>query len=612
MRFTGKQTTAVFLSAAVLMSALPAAVYGEADPETEFLASEEGPAGVEAYGTQMEEDAESATYEEKALTVYLGDMEAGVEVPFYFINDVTDLPYMNLSDWIDLAETMYQNGADGYDLELEADGPAVMLTRENGYSMLVDFSDRTIRFEDYDAFIHLSDDSSLLDEVSDIYVSEEGDPILIEKIQKGSFDRYGKEVELNLADYQIDLYWSEEDGIYLVPLQTLSDFLVSPAIMSSFFYNGDAVFVGDSDLLGLNDDELTPMGEALYSAPSGKMSEELAWYSYCELCLALDHLYGLKEIHDISSFDRVFSETGYKEDLCSADPDIKDGALNDFIYYYLDDMHSGFETCSYRTEEPVTVGDGRGLSSLRDSAISELYSQARDRADHPIESYEEVGNTAYITFDHFLILWDPEDYYAGEIEVEKDPSSATLDTAALITYANERITREDSPIENVVIDLSLNGGGIVDTAAFLVPWYLGEASISIRSSLTGAISTGTYRSDINLDRVFDEKDMLQDKRLFCMISPDTFSCGNLVTGMFRASGRVTLLGQESGGGSCFVLPMSTAYGSIFTISSPRRMSYLKNGSYYDTDTGFQPDVVIVKPENFYDREALTEYINHLF
>jgi hypothetical protein len=74
---------------------------------------------------------------------------------------------------------------------------------------------------------------------------------------------------------------------------------------------------------------------------------------------------------------------------------------------------------------------------------------------------------------------------------------------------------------------------------------------------------------------------------------------------------VTLLGQESGGGSCLVLPLSTAYGSIFTISSPRRMSYLKNGSYYDTDTGFQPDVVIVKPENFYDREALTEYINSL-
>ena len=39
---------------------------------------------------------------------------------------------------------------------------------------------------------------------------------------------------------------------------------------------------------------------------------------------------------------------------------------------------------------------------------------------------------------------------------------------------------------------------------------------------------------------------------------------------------------------------------------------MKNGSYYDTDTGIQPDCIIVKPEHFYDREALTDYINRLF
>ncbi len=50
-----------------------------------------------------------------------------------------------------------------------------------------------------------------------------------------------------------------------------------------------------------------------------------------ELCLALDNLYGLKEIHDISSFDEVFTETGYKHDLLSTDPNVKDGALLDFI-----------------------------------------------------------------------------------------------------------------------------------------------------------------------------------------------------------------------------------------------------------------------------------------
>ena len=82
--------------------------------------------------------------------------------------------------------------------------------------------------------------------------------------------------------------------------------------------------------------------------------------------------------------------------------------------------------------------------------------------------------------------------------------------------------------------------------------------------------------------------------------------------IFKSSGSVTLLGKQSGGGSCSVLPMSTAYGTLFQISSPNRLSYLKNGSYYDIDMGIEADCVIVRPENFYDRNGLTDYINNLF
>jgi C-terminal processing protease CtpA/Prc len=249
---------------------------------------------------------------------------------------------------------------------------------------------------------------------------------------------------------------------------------------------------------------------------------------------------------------------------------------------------------------------------MRDSETAKIYYGARENADHEIKAYEEFGNTAYITFDHFHLAGWAGDYYEGNIETEDDPASPTMDTIALIMYAHRQITREDSPIENVVIDLSLNGGGEIDAGAFTAAWYLGEASMSVRSSMTGAISTGTYRVDTNLDGVFDEKDTVQDKNLYCLIGPYSFSCGNLVPNIFRSSGRVTLLGKQSGGGSCSVLGMSTAHGSLFNISSPKRMSYMKNGSYYDTDTGIQPDCIIVKPEHFYDREALTDYINRLF
>ena len=104
---------------------------------------------------------------------------------------------------------------------------------------------------------------------------------------------------------------------------------------------------------------------------------------------------------------------------------------------------------------------------------------------------------------------------------------------------------------------------------------------------------------------------LTSKNLFCLISPNSFSCGNMVPNVFKSSGAVVLLGRTSGGGSCAVLPMSTAYGSDFRISSPWRTSVAKNGSFYDTDRGADPDFCLAKPSSFYDREGLTEYINGL-
>ena len=58
--------------------------------------------------------------------------------------------------------------------------------------------------------------------------------------------------------------------------------------------------------------------------------------------------------------------------------------------------------------------------------------------------------------------------------------------------------------------------------------------------------------------------------------------------------------------------LSSAWGAYFDISGPNRMSFQKNGSFYDIDQGVEPDFIISKIENFYDREALTEYINKLF
>ena len=75
---------------------------------------------------------------------------------------------------------------------------------------------------------------------------------------------------------------------------------------------------------------------------------------------------------------------------------------------------------------------------------------------------------------------------------------------------------------------------------------------------------------------------------------------------------MTLLGRVTGGGSCVVMPMTTAWGTSFQISGSERISFVKNGAYYDVDQGVEPDFIIHSYDHFYDRQALTDFINSLF
>ena len=568
----------------------------------------------QAAAPAAEEEDGKASISAQKFPMYLADLSNEAEITLYFVNGVTDLPYVDLTEWANVMVSVYRDWIEDsdYSLQMEHDGHVYQYTRENNYHCIFDFEEGTILFDDFDGFGGHSGDRSLLDMVSVEYSDEDGNPLLFNRVARGSFDRYGHEIEIDLSDYDIPIYWSENDDLYMVPLQTMGDLFVAVNGHLNTFFNGDAVYLASYGLFGAASETHTPFGDSYYDGKAGEMSEELAWYNYCELCLALDHLYGLKEIHDIQNFDRFFTETGFRKDLTSTDSNVVDGALYDFIGLYLDDLHSGFNAMSFRTEE-VQTNDQKGMSMLGTVDVYNRLNSARGAADHVIESYEEFGNTAYITFDNFDMRGtSAADYYEGKIERDIDPAADPTDNLALIIYAHEQITRPNSPIKNVVIDLSLNGGGALDACAFVASWFLGEAAISIRSSLTGAVSTGIYSADVNLDGKFDENDTVKDKNLYCIISPYSFSCGNLLPNIFKHSNKVTLLGKTSGGGSCSVLQMSTASGTMFQMSSPLRMSYLKNGSYYDTDTGIEPEVQITKPENFYDRVALTSHINNLF
>ena len=607
---------------------------------------------------------ETHKIEEKSIPfiLFTGD-EFPASLPLYFVDGAEDLPYVNLKDWADFMRIMFEDEPRyaGYKLTTEVgeERKIVTLLRENGHMMSVDFENSLILWDDYLGFqqgtITPYMDMSILSQIDD-----QGQSVYLKTVSNR--DRHGVLTTLKLSDYYgVHIY--AQDGLYLVPLQTLSAFTLS-SLNIALYYNQNCLIISPvermqnlkaqlPDILYANgfiteemiaeaerkfpdstedmvnfyieEAKKTEAGQAIIdqveeqfkqspyglyaaSSPKGNRSDALAFYGYGELCMELDFFYGLKSAHGIDDFDEFFIQIGSTANLMDPDPAKADQVIYDMTTYWLDDGHSAPISHSYLVDTNSNDDVNFGFSTKTREKLVRSIRAVRDEYPEAKLPYYEVGNTAYVSFDNFVM--NPSiDYYAAAEKGElPDPAA---DNFSLVYYAHQQITRENSPIENVVLDLSMNGGGMYPSAIWVLCWFLGEAHVSYSHTATGAETTFVYRADVNFDHQFDEKDTISDLNLFCLTSPKSFSCGNLVPWAFKADGRVRLMGRVSGGGSCMVGYMTTAWGTSFQISSPNRLSFVKNGAYYDVDQGVEPDIFISNFHNFYDRKALTDIINGL-
>ena len=531
------------------------------------------------------------------------------EWPLFFTDDADDMPFIDLEELADLTTALKRSvyGEKEFDLTYAREGSVFTLTRENDFWMKVDFDEKTITFNDYNAFLKKEGTETLLDMLYFSGYNDQGQAELFQRDGKASYDRYGDEMVLNMNNYGIPIMQEEDRGY--IPLQTASDIVIAPLLNRPLLFNSQAIILASGgDLWDKEKNDYTELGQLYYAPGPVERSQVFADFGYNELCMMLDCHYGLKKKHNFDSFALTFWEIGFDEPLCSQNAADADQAVLSFIDYYLDDLHSGFSVPSWMMGPDVSglqFGEGPSgrLSDMQENQYKEL--RAKIMGDS-LESYQEVGNTAYVTFDHFETNYKTSHYYEAAKAGER-----VDDTIGLMVYAHKQINRENSPIENVVVDLSCNTGGDADAALFVIAWILGDAEVSVEDSFTGAQSTMVYRADVNLDRSFDELDTLKGKHVYCLISPVSFSSGNLVPAVCKANQAVTLIGRTSGGGACVVQNMSSAWGTVFSISGNSRLSFRKNGSFYDIDEGVAPDVYISKIETLYERTKLTDLINSM-
>lgn len=556
--------------------------------------------------------------------------QTGMQVNLCFRQGKEDIPYICLTP--ELLNKCLEKTFTISDINAGTNSVTITNTDRSNTKAVFDLTHHTLSFENYDLFFQSP---------SNVYM----DPAAVEEFKKAEdegVDTYLKIIDSSsIAGQPIALDWSTQDvevvlcnnnGTYslALPLQMFNDVFLSP-VGDHLVYNGAKVY--QSGKIDLNYYKTSP-----YSGQP--RSAAMAELCYNELCLNLDFNYGLKAIHGIDKFpdfDTYFASAGIKNSLKSTDPTIFANALKDVCEFYFGDGHSNYQYNSpYFGIATRPEGNHTSAQGTKYSAETTKYTTARKTThvtDTPGYEISTDGKTVIVRFDEFSL--NPEDakkadrktqgealtannnallkkYLSDSVDSDGEHIYEEYDTVSFIHAVNKAIKAYDTPnpkIENVVLDMSCNGGGANHSACFVLAWMLGKCDFAFTNPITGAKWTISYIADVDMNGTAGEAgDTVKDKNLFCLISPVSFSCGNMVPAMLKASDRVTILGVTSSGGSSCVQSSSAADGSIFRMSSKYVMSINKNGSNYDIDKGIDPHYFINNPENFYKKDTIAALV----
>ena len=264
----------ICILAVLLLIAIAAAVNlrkaPQGQPETQSQTSE---ANVQ---TEEERTGSSAVYSEKDVPIFK-DADTGETVKLRFYEDMPNVAYIDIADYYhlylpDKEITVEESGTDtGIYTVVNATGLAT-----------IDSEAETISSQDMAGFTNVM--ILTQEDMDNTYL--DGAPYV--RVADTQYLPEKSPVTYNLADYGIDVR-ADEEGIYL-PIATLCD-MYSDLVYHSAFYDGTKVYVEDTNL-GRSPSTTDPeYGKNHFAAM--QRPEDLADFTYRELCFAIDHFYGL-------------------------------------------------------------------------------------------------------------------------------------------------------------------------------------------------------------------------------------------------------------------------------------------------------------------------------
>lgn len=519
-------------------------------------------------------------YVDEARLFHMG-ANASKDITLRFFKEYQHIPYIDLSTYM----------KEFYFLELEKEiNGDLYHYHVDSIKLDVNAANNTFTISDLDEICHLSqfDETVTYGQEYSVHTVDVEDKVF-------SFNEY--DIELRKSDTEAYL-----------PVVTLNN------IFSWIF--GYGISYNGHDLYAMNEfGDVYPNADYseytdYYSVLENKTTfyEDEARFNYSELCFSIDELTGHplqmnmgKDELETKGLDALLDDyPALKFALKSTDKDTYLAGqmlFHDVLMY--DGGHSGslFEGSSDIALNIINA-DTKLMNKYNDR-FSDSYNKvsayqsamvARNNAfnlNNDRMYWKSFNNSiAYIGFSSFDVDYEAWDnYYNNHGEL---PSDFTKDTFMFLKTMLDN-TKALGNIKKIVIDLTTNGGGDVlalDAAlSFLIS---GDICKNVKNTVNDNLHKIYTKIDRNLDGVFNELDNqtgYEDFNFAILTNKYSFSCGNAFPTVAKDNG-IMIVGQQSGGGSCYVGVYNDACGVPYRVSGVNK---LYNNSGVENDLGVPVD-----------------------
>ena len=463
------------------------------------------------------------------------------------------------------------------------------------------------------------------------------------KIDNVSTFKPANGVRLDFSKYDIDLH-DDGSNVYF-PFATLSD-IYSDCNYHIAAYHDDLVVVSTKlDEFSIND--INPE----YAAKPYQRAEvtaDMAKFRYNELCFVFDNLFGYPG-------SSIMEQNGMAEKGFDATLDVvQNGQIVkkllqssnniDFAwgrmamqYLIYDGGHTNLSAttgvpaaivANYIDQVVATAANHPEASAMYQKwltlteeryELNLLLEQMRNQAlGDVLYKANDSKTTAIIIINSFNDMdenaWNK--YYASpktDTDWQELMKSYEKDNFIALLYGLQQAKADG--VKNLVIDITMNGGGSCDIVGADVAILRNNRTVQFWSQdvLEGKNKIATYYVDNNFDGVFDEKDDTNPKfdcsgmNIGVLSSKISFSCANQFPTLMKDYG-FPIMGERSSGGACCVQDMQTADGQNYRISTYRDRSTDKN--FVNNDAGIVPtEGYAFDYANFYNLDFLSNKMN---